>query len=110
MKALSPEQVQKMLAKPSAAKKQPESYILGAVRDWARAHGWFVFRMQQGLGCHKGIADLCAVKGGRTVWLEIKTPTGKQSDYQIVFQAQIEEHGGEYAVCRCVEDAQEALS
>lgn len=87
-----------------ASGRQPESYALGAVRGWLRNRGWFVVRMQQGLGCHKGIADLYAIKGGRSVWVEVKTATGKQSPKQVEFQFCIESAGGEYRVARGIDD------
>jgi len=80
--------------------RQPESYILSAVRDALRLQGWFVVRIQQGLGCHKGIADLCAMRDGRTLWVEVKTPSGRQSPYQVAFEADVKRAGGEYLVAR----------
>ncbi len=85
--------------------KQPESLILAAVRDYLRQFGWLVVRLQQGMGAHKGVADLYALRNGRSVWCEIKTPTGRQSAHQREFERQIKAHGGEYHVLRCVEDA-----
>lgn len=80
--------------------KNPETAISNAVRDCLRAHGWFVVRIQQGLGCHKGISDLVAMRNGRTVWIEVKTPRGRQSDHQLAFEAAVLEAGGEYIVAR----------
>jgi hypothetical protein len=84
--------------------RQPESYIRDAIRAYLRAHGWFVVRMQQGLGCHRGIADLCAMRDGRTVWVEAKTATGKQSDYQAEFERCVLAAAGEYRLARSIED------
>ncbi len=85
---------------PSRTRRQPESYILAAVRDALRMQGWSVIRMQQGLGCHKGMADLCAMKDGRTLWVEVKTPTGRQSEHQKAFEAMVKACGGEYFMAR----------
>jgi len=87
-----------------ASGQQPETAILRAVRDYLRVQGWLCVRMQQGMGSHKGIADLYCLKDGRSVWLEIKTPTGKQSTYQKQFQADVEAYGGEYKVARSLDD------
>jgi len=87
-----------------ASGQQPETAILRAVRDYLRVQGWLCVRMQQGMGSHKGIADLYCLKDGRSVWLEIKTPTGKQSRYQKAFQGDVEAYGGEYVVVRAVDD------
>ncbi len=83
-----------------------ESDVLNQVRDWLRIHGFFVCRIQQGLGAHKGISDLIAVKDGVTAFVEIKTARGRLSEHQEKFQAQIKMHGGVYIVARCIEDVQ----
>lgn len=84
--------------------KLKESQIQRAIKDYLQYTGWFVFKIQQGALSYKGIADLCAVKNGRTLWIEVKKPKGKQSEYQVQFQADIEEHGGEYMIARSVDD------
>lgn len=83
-----------------------ETDIQNAIRDFLRWRGWFVIRHQQGLGCHKGLSDLTAIKGGRTVYIEVKRPKGTQSDAQLDFQADIEAHGGLYVVARSVDDVE----
>ena len=100
---LTPDQAMRAVAKGKG--KQPESLILKAVRDYLRRTGWTTIRIQQGMGAHKGIADLYCIRGGRHVWAEIKTATGKQSPFQIEFERQILAEGGEYHVLRSVEDA-----
>ncbi len=87
--------------------KISESDIRRQVRDYLRIRGWFVFHiLQGGVGVYRGITDLIAVKGGRVIFLELKTKTGRQSQHQVKFQADIEAHGGEYVLCRGVEDLQ----
>jgi len=81
-----------------------EADILRAVRDYLRATGWYVVRIQQGLGCHKGIADLYAIRGGVQVWIEVKAAHGRLSEHQERFQDEIEAHGGRYVVAKGVED------
>ena len=88
--------------------KQPESYILGAVRQALCLSGWYVMRNQQGLGAVLGRSDLEALRGGRLVFIEIKTPTGKLSDHQKNFCAKVLNHGGEYLIVRRVEDLRDA--
>jgi Holliday junction resolvase len=88
--------------------KVTETDIRRQVRDYLRIKGWFVFHiLQGGVGVYRGITDLIAVKGGRVIFLELKTRTGRQSDYQKQFQADLEAAGGEYVLCRGVEDLQE---
>ena len=83
---------------------QPETVILRAVRRHLEIDGWYVVRIQQGLGCVKGIADLVAMKFGRTVWIEVKTATGRQSDYQVDFERAVVAHGCEYLLARSSAD------
>lgn len=83
-----------------------ENEIQSAIRDWLRWKGWFVIRHHQGLGCHKGLSDLTAIKDGRTVYIEVKKPRGVQSDDQLQFQAEIEAHGGLYVLAKSVADVE----
>ena len=54
-----------------------------------------------------GEADLTLFcKGGRTVFIEIKTATGRQSKNQKKFQAAVEKLGFEYLIFRSVRDAE----
>jgi hypothetical protein len=58
------------------------------------------------IGLFPGVADLVVwLPGGRVMYLEIKTPTGKQSPAQVKFQARCEAAGIPYAVARSVEDS-----
>lgn len=91
-------------------KVNPETIIQNQVREALRFDGWFVIRHQQGLGCHPGLSDLTAIKDGRTIYIEIKTPRGYQSDRQKEFQHDIELHGGTYVLCRSLEDIQPYLT
>ncbi len=61
-------------------------------------------KIHQSLGSYPGIADLYAVKGGRSIWVEVKTPAGRQSEVQREFQRQVEEHGGVYVLARGIKD------
>ena len=86
--------------------KVTETDIRRQIQDYLRIRGWFVFYILQGLGAYKGIPDLIAVKNGRVLFIELKTPRGRQSDHQKKFQADLEAAGGEYILCRGAEDLQ----
>ena len=81
-----------------------ENEIKRLVKDYLHIRGWYCFSILQGLGAHKGIADIYAIKNGRAIWIEIKSPRGRQSADQIEFQKNIEYHGGEYLLVRCLDD------
>jgi Holliday junction resolvase len=83
---------------------QPESVIVQQVRDYLRVTGWYVIRIQQGIGCHRGLSDLIAVKDGQTVFIECKTAKGKLSEHQEKFRAEIAVRGGRYVVARSIDD------
>ena len=104
---MSSEEGRRALAK--RAGKQPESIILAQVRDWLRWKGWYVIRIQQGMGAHKGMSDLVCIRDGETVYVECKTKTGKQSARQQAFQTEIENHGARYFLTRGIEDLEEVL-
>jgi hypothetical protein len=87
-----------------SARTYPETKILRAVRCELERAGWYVLRQQQGLGCVKGVADLVALRDGRTCWLEIKSQTGRQTPDQVAFERAIVAHGGEYLLIRGVDD------
>lgn len=81
-----------------------EADIQAAIKQYLQYAGWFVVKIHQSLGSYKGIADLYALKSGRHVWIEVKTPRGKLSRHQEQFKADVEAHGGRYVVARSVDD------
>ena len=81
--------------------------ILSQVRQYLRTLGWYVIRIQQGMGAHRGISDLIVVRGGRVIFLECKTAKGRQSEHQKNFQAEVELRGGEYRIARGLEDVED---
>ena len=91
-------------------KPQPESFILNQVRDILRLDGWDVTRHQQGMGSRRGFPDLTALKDGVTLYIEIKTRTGKQSAYQVEFEKICKAHGGTYILARSVDDVKPYLT
>ena len=91
-------------------KTQKETYIRRSITDALRLAGWAVFYIFQGLGSYKGISDLIAMKDGRTVYIEVKTETGRQSEHQKQFERICIEHGCRYILARSVNDVAELLT
>ena len=91
-------------------KTQKETYIRRSITEALRLAGWAVFYIFQGLGSYKGISDLIAIKDGLTVYIEVKTETGRQSEYQKQFERIVTDHGGKYYVARSVNDIAELLN
>lgn len=85
-------------------KAPTETSILRAIREMLRYKGWLVIRNQQGMGSHKGMADMVAIKDSITIWIEVKAEKGYQSNYQIAFEQEISTHGGIYVLVKSVDD------
>ena len=83
-----------------------EREIRKQIQDYLRWTGWFVYYNLAGLGSYPGLSDLVAVKNGRVVHIEVKTPKGRQSDWQKRFQRDLEAAGGEYILARSVADVE----
>ena len=81
-----------------------ERDIRRAIQDYLRWNGWKVLYHLQGLGSMKGMSDLQALKGGHAVFIEVKRPGGRQSDYQKKFQKLVEGAGFEYILAKSVDD------
>lgn len=81
-----------------------EVEIQAQVKQYLQWRGWYVVKIHQSLGSHRGIADLYALKNGWHVWLEIKTPKGRLSEHQQQFKDEVEAHGGIYILARGIED------
>ena len=93
-----------------AKKTQPETLIRRAITETLRLDGWDVTYHQQGPMCRKGFPDLTALKDGVTIYIEIKTPKGVQSAYQVEFERICKAHGGTYVLARCVDDIKPYLT
>jgi folate-binding Fe-S cluster repair protein YgfZ len=102
-------QLSEVVAGAEIKRSVKESEILATCRELLRLHGWFVVRFQQGLGCHKGLSDLAALKAGKVLWIEIKTSKGRLSRHQQQFRCDIMRHGGTYLVIDNPDDLEAAL-
>jgi hypothetical protein len=50
-----------------------------------------------------GVSDLVLLKGDKPIFIEMKTPVGKQRTEQRTFQANVEALGYKYYICRSLE-------
>ena len=83
-----------------------ETAVRRQIQDYLRWTGWFVYYNLAGLGSYPGLSDLVAVRDGRVVYIEVKTPKGVQSEKQKRFQRKLEAAGGEYVLARGIEDVE----
>ena len=64
----------------------------------------------QGMGVHRGFADLIVLSGGRVLFLEVKSRNGRLSEAQADFRDAVLDQGFPWALVRSVEDALGALA
>lgn len=58
------------------------------------------------MGLLSGVADLCIMlEEGKTVWVEVKTPRGVQSDTQKAWAQCVQKLGHDYRIWRSIDDA-----
>jgi hypothetical protein len=55
-------------------------------------------------GMMSGASDLVIVLPEKIVFVEVKTPTGKQSPKQMEFERKVSDLGYEYKIIRCVDE------
>jgi hypothetical protein len=63
-----------------------------------------------GMGVFPGFADLIVLSGGRVLFLEVKSRTGRLSPSQVSFRDAVQAQGFAWALVRSVEDALGALA
>ena len=86
--------------------KITENDIKKTIKDYLLVKGIFSFPISQGLGSYRGLPDRVMHLNGKVVYLEIKLPSGKMSDWQLAFQQQCVTDGIPYRVIRSLEDLQ----
>lgn len=63
------------------------------------------------MGRVRGVSDMCLlVPGGRVVFVEFKTETGRQSEYQQNWEALVTRNGFRYVIIRSVVEFQKLVS
>ena len=97
----------------------PESKIQSAVLKRLKKQGIFCWRQNnlaifdpkmngyRSFNGLKGVPDILAVINGKFTGFEIKTPKGRQSADQKLFQQRLERNGGDYYLIRDVSDLDE---
>jgi hypothetical protein len=98
-----------------------EHQIEQSICQYLHALGWYVVKLKDQTAFRegayrkalpfqrRGVADLYAIKSGRSLWIEVKTKTGRQSDAQKEFERNIVNQGGEYVLVRSILGLKEFL-
>ena len=97
--------------------KHLEDKIQAGIVNLLRQNGFLVFSVPNGgqrsaitgallkkTGALAGVSDLIIVLEGRVVFVEVKTPTGRQQDTQKIFQGKVEQLGHRYEIWRNISD------
>lgn len=65
--------------------------------------------IMKSMGVMPGVADLLLFWGGRFAAIELKAGKGQQTDTQKLFMSEWIFRGGQYAICRSIDDVQSVL-
>ncbi len=99
----------------------PEGKIQKEILDYLVSQGVFHWRQNNlpvydpKIGCYrahtglKGVPDIICIIKGQFVGIEVKTPKGKQSADQLLFEKRCKRNGGDYIVARSVQDVKDHL-
>lgn len=82
----------------------PESLIKTQIRTYLQKTGWYVRSIASNQFTRAGNPDYFIIKNGVTIFIEVKSNTGKQTPAQIETGLNIQLHGGNYVVARSVDD------
>lgn len=67
----------------------------------------------KGMGLRRGLADFYiawyTINGQQTLWIELKSKDGRQSDEQKQFQTCVENIGHSYIICRSIDEVVNAI-
>lgn len=86
----------------------PEGKIQASVLRYLREHRIWHFRANAGVG-PSGLPDIIAIYKGYFIGLEIKTPTGRPTELQLLMQKSIREAGAISEIVRSVDEVEEIL-
>lgn len=82
----------------------PETKVKNKIREELKKRNIFNFNLMAGLGSFPGVPDRIMHYHGRVIYLEVKSPKGVMSPYQLEFRKQCAEDGVEYYVIRELND------
>ena len=93
-----------------------ESEIQKQIITYLKLSNYLVFRMNSGKTqynvqlCPKGTPDLLAISPqGKTLWIEVKTASGKLRESQVKMIADLESRGQKVIIARSVKDVLDSI-
>lgn len=100
-------ELRRQIPKVSGRRVTPETALKHACIQYLRLQGWLTYPLiQQGITPPnlRGLPDRIAIKNGRTVYLEFKSPKGRLSEHQEARRAEIQAAGATYLEVHRLED------
>ncbi len=87
------------------AANTPENKVKASIKKYLEDDHWMIqSNAQFGPYVVPGRPDMEAYKNGKVIFIEVKSKTGRQSDWQKAYQKKLEEHGMIYILARSVDD------
>lgn len=87
---------------------QYPQYIIAAIPNGGQRNT-LEAKIMKSEGVLAGFSDLIIIANNNVLFVEVKTKTGRQSEFQKVFQANVEKLGFQYSVCRSLQDFQKTI-
>ncbi len=84
---------------------QYPQYIIAAIPNGGQRNA-LEAKIMKSEGVLAGFSDLIIIANNNVLFVEVKTKTGRQSELQKIFQANVEKLGFQYSVCRSLQDFQ----
>lgn len=85
---------------PGSTPRMSEKELLQAVKSFAAVLGWLCYHTLWAQGSSPGFPDLTMIRGGRVIFVELKSPTGKLTVHQARWLLGLAEAGAEVHVWR----------
>lgn len=82
---------------------------LGVSKSIVRRTSSMITNLLKSTGMMSGVSDLIILQPGQVLFIEVKTPTGRQSKEQERFESMVSRLGFSYFVVRSLEEFQEAI-
>lgn len=86
---------------------EPQSIIFSVPNE---REGYQIMRKLLLTGLMSGVSDLIVIHKGQVLFFEVKTPTGKQSKPQKLFELKVSKQGFKYYLVRSLKDFKNIIS
>ena len=81
-----------------------EKTIVNQIKNRVEKAGGMAIKLHGGPYQVAGLPDLVVIRNGETIWLEVKTPTGRVTAIQEAMHRKMREHGARVYVVRSADE------